>query len=187
VSILTGLGFAAYDIAKGDYAHAAVDVLSGILGSVPFVGPLLGIATDYLGDLVIDKYKKSKASSKTNIKVKKTEQNNSKQSNTHNTTTHNSKTGTYEFNSLVKDEIESIKQDPSFLPKEIKYYNNKYKENVPLITINKNSYTNKDGKEIDIDDTHKLRRAYAKFIVASSQRMNSTKYKRQILAITRNI
>jgi len=179
VSILTGLGFAAYDIAKGDYAHAAVDVLSGIVGSVPFVGPLLGIATDYVGDLVIDKYRKSKASSKTNVKVKNKS---TERTNSHNTV--KPKYNSYRFSTMVRDEVNSIKSDPSFLPKEIKFYNNKYKENVPVITINKNSYTDKDGKEKSVPDIYKLRRAYAKFIVASSQGIDSTKYQKQISAIT---
>jgi len=85
---------------------------------------------------------------------------------------------------MVEDEIENIKQDPSFLPKEIKFYNNKYREHVPIITLNKNSYIDKDGNKKNIDNAYKLRRAYAEFLVASSQNMDSKKYQRQIYNIT---
>jgi len=54
VSILTGLGFGIHEAIKGNYKKAALEVVSGLIGSIPVVGPALGIATSIIGGQILD-------------------------------------------------------------------------------------------------------------------------------------
>lgn len=54
VSILTGLGFGIYEAMQGNYKKAALEVVAGLIGSIPVVGPALGIATSIIGGNMID-------------------------------------------------------------------------------------------------------------------------------------
>ena len=68
VSILTGLGFGIYEAMKGNYKKAALEVIAGLVGSIPGVGPALGLAISVGGESILDNAKKTNKLSETNNK-----------------------------------------------------------------------------------------------------------------------
>ena len=54
VSVLVGAGFAIKEAMAGNYKKAALELASGVVGTIPFAGPALGIALSVAGGMYLD-------------------------------------------------------------------------------------------------------------------------------------